>query len=90
MGWSRENVAMTRETMMIWFSSTKAVTAVAVAQQWERGKFELDDAVAKYIPEFGNRGKEAITIRHVLTHRGGFWHGRWRQPVVDRGRWQRT
>jgi CubicO group peptidase (beta-lactamase class C family) len=72
MGLSRENVAMTPETMMIWFSTTKAVTAVAVAQQWERGKFELDDPVAKYIPEFGNRGKEAITIRHVLTHRGGF------------------
>ncbi|MCG3160700.1 MAG: hypothetical protein JMDDDDMK_01769 [Acidobacteria bacterium] len=72
LGWSRENVAMTPETMMIWFSSTKAVTAVAVAQQWERGKFDLDDPVAKYIPEFGNRGKEAITIRHVLTHRGGF------------------
>lgn len=45
---------------------------MAVAQQWERGKFDLDDAVARYIPEFGNRGKEAITIRHVLTHRGGF------------------
>ncbi len=72
MGWSRTEVPMTPETMMIWFSSTKAVTAVAVAQQWERRKFELDDPVAKYIPEFGNRGKEAITIRHVLTHRGGF------------------
>lgn len=72
MGWSRENVPMSPSTMMIWFSSTKAVTAVAVAQQWERGKFELDDPVAKYIPEFGNRGKEKITIRHVLTHRGGF------------------
>lgn len=57
---------------MIWFSSTKAITAVAVAQQWERGKFDFDDPVAKYIPEFGNRGKEAVTIRHVLTHRGGF------------------
>jgi CubicO group peptidase (beta-lactamase class C family) len=72
LGWSHENVAMTPETMMIWFSSTKAVTAVAVAQQWERGKFELDESVARYIPEFGNRGKEAITIRHILTHRGGF------------------
>ena len=72
MGLSRQDVAMTPETMMIWFSSTKAVTAVAVAQQWERGKFELDDPVAKFIPEFGNRGKEAVTIRHVLTHRGGF------------------
>ncbi len=73
LGWSRlDTVPMTPETMMIWFSSTKPVTAVAVAQQWERGKFELDDPVAKYIPEFGNHGKEAITIRHVLTHRGGF------------------
>ena len=72
MGLSREGVPMTPDTMMIWFSSTKAVTAVAVAQQWERGKLELDDPVARYIPEFGNRGKEAVTIRHVLTHRGGF------------------
>ena len=72
MGLSRPDVPMTPETMMIWFSSTKAVTAVAVAQQWERGKFELDDPVSKYIPEFGTRGKGAITIRHVLTHRGGF------------------
>ncbi|MFN0119743.1 MAG: serine hydrolase domain-containing protein [Blastocatellia bacterium] len=72
LGQARADVPMTTDTMMIWFSSTKAITAVAVAQQWERGKFDLDDPVAKYIPEFGNRGKEAITIRHVLTHRGGF------------------
>lgn len=72
MGHARPDVAMTPETMMIWFSSTKAITAVAVAQQWERGKFNLDDPVATYIPEFGNKGKEAVTIRHVLTHRGGF------------------
>ena len=72
MGLSRTSVPMTTGTMMIWFSSTKTITAAAVAQQWERGKFELDDAVAKYIPEFGNRGKEAVTIRHILTHRGGF------------------
>ncbi|MBS1807789.1 MAG: beta-lactamase family protein [Acidobacteria bacterium] len=72
LGLSRADVPMTTDSMMIWFSSTKAITAVAVAQQWERGKFDLDDPVAKYIPEFGNRGKEAITIRHVLTHRGGF------------------
>lgn len=72
LGNARAEVPMTTDTMMIWFSTTKAITAVAVAQQWERGKFELDEPVAKYIPEFGNRGKEAITIRHVLTHRGGF------------------
>ena len=72
LGLSRADVPMTTDTMMIWFSSSKAITAVAVAQQWERGKLALDDPVAKYIPEFGKRGKEAITIRHVLTHSGGF------------------
>src|SRR5260370_31742024 len=57
---------------MLWMSSTKPITAIAIAQMWERGKVVLDDRVAKYIPEFGTRGKESITIRHVLTHSGGF------------------
>ena len=71
-GESRPGVAMTPDSLMVWYSMTKAVTAVAVAQQWERGKLELDDPVVKYIPEFGQNGKERVTIRHVLTHTGGF------------------
>ena len=57
--------------MMVWFSATKAVTSVAAAQQWERGRFDLDDRVATYIPEFGSKGKDVITIRHLLTHTAG-------------------
>jgi len=71
-GLAREGVAMTPDTIMLWMSSTKPITALAIAQVWERGKIALDDRVAKYIPEFGTRGKEPITIRHVLTHTGGF------------------
>ena len=71
-GLAREGVAMTPDTNMLWMSSTKPITALAIAQIWERGKIALDDRVAKYIPEFGTRGKESITIRHVLTHTGGF------------------
>jgi CubicO group peptidase (beta-lactamase class C family) len=37
----------------------------------ERGLVHLDDAVAEYIPEFGRNGKEAITLRQILTHRAG-------------------
>lgn len=59
------------DSVMLWFSSTKPLTAVAIAQQMERGKLGLDDRVQIYIPEFTN-GKEAATIRHVLTHTGGF------------------
>ncbi len=35
-------------------SQTKAITATAVMMLWEEGKFQLDDPIAKYIPEFGN------------------------------------
>jgi CubicO group peptidase (beta-lactamase class C family) len=63
---------MTVDTMMIWFSSTKAVTSVAAAKVWEGGGFDLDDPVAMHIPEFGRNGKEAVTVRHLFTHTAGF------------------
>ncbi|WP_419213523.1 serine hydrolase domain-containing protein [Maribacter sp. X9] len=34
-------------------SQTKAITATAVMMLWEEGKFQLDDKISKYIPEFG-------------------------------------
>ena len=70
-GQAKPGVDMTTDTMMVWFSATKAVTSVAAAQQWERGRFDLDDPVAKYIPEFGTKGKDRITIRHLFTHTAG-------------------
>ena len=89
-GLAREGVAMTPDTIMLWMSSTKPITAIAIAQMWERGKVALDDRVAKYIPEFGTGGKESITIRHVLTHTGGFrgavgaWtNDRWEQVIAQ-------
>jgi CubicO group peptidase (beta-lactamase class C family) len=71
-GEGRPGVAMTPETGMIWFSSTKGVTAVAMAMVWERGLAELDAPVVRYLPAFGANGKDAVTIRHCLTHTGGF------------------
>lgn len=35
-------------------SQTKAVTATAVMMLWEEGKFDLDDPISKFIPEFKN------------------------------------
>jgi CubicO group peptidase (beta-lactamase class C family) len=71
-GVARDGVAMTPDTITLWMSSIKPITVVAVARMWERGKIALDDPVASYIPEFGAWGKGIITIRHVLTHTGGF------------------
>ena len=63
---------MTAETINLWLSSGKPLTAVAILQQWERGRLELDDRVSKFLPEFAVGGKENVTIRHVLTHTAGF------------------
>ena len=71
LGESRRGVGMTRDTVMLWLSCTKPIGSVAIAQQWERGRLTLDDPVAKHIPEFGQNGKEGITIRHILTHTAG-------------------
>ena len=73
-GEARPGVAMTAATLLPWYSCTKAVTAVALLQQWDRGKVALDEPVATLIPEFAQAGKDAITLRHVLTHTGGFRH----------------
>ncbi len=71
-GDARPGVAMSTDTLQIWMSSSKPIAAVAMAQLWEQGKLALDDPVAKHIPEFGQKGKERVTVRHVLTHTGGF------------------
>jgi len=34
-------------------SQTKAITSTAVMMLWEEGKFQMDDPISKYIPEFG-------------------------------------
>lgn len=37
----------------------------------ERRQIELDAPVARYIPEFTGSGRDAVTVRHLLTHTGG-------------------
>jgi len=71
-GDAREGVPMTPDTIMLWLSSGKPVGGVALAQLWERSRLDLDTPVCRFIPEFGNKGKEAVTLRHLLTHTGGF------------------
>jgi CubicO group peptidase (beta-lactamase class C family) len=64
----RPGAPITPDTITLWLSSGKPLTAVAIAQLWERGLLDLDDPVARVIPEFAANGKEAITVRHLLTH----------------------
>lgn len=75
LGEARAGVPMTPQHLVIWFSMTKATVAVSVAKLWERGLIDLDARIADYVPEFGTKGKEAITVRHCLTHTAGFRSG---------------
>ena len=72
LGEARRGVALTTDSLMLWMSSVKPVTAVALLQLYERGLLELDDPVCRFVPEFASGGKEAVSLRHVLTHTGGF------------------
>ncbi|HEX9119631.1 MAG TPA: serine hydrolase [Terriglobales bacterium] len=78
--------AMTLDTIFDMASLTKCMaTAVAVMQLVQGGQVRLNDAVARYLPEFGTQGKQEITVRQLLTHYSGLpddldlkepWHGR--------------
>jgi len=59
------------ETIFPIWSVSKAVTATAVHIQAERGLIDYDAPLARYWPEYGTNGKDAVTVRHVLSHRAG-------------------
>jgi uncharacterized protein YbbC (DUF1343 family)/CubicO group peptidase (beta-lactamase class C family) len=64
--------AMTLDTVFDCASLTKVIaTTTAIMQFWEQGKFRMNDPVAKYLPEFGQNGKQDITIRQLLIHYSG-------------------
>ena len=51
---NQTNRSMKRDDIFRIASQTKAITATAVMQLWEEGKFRLDDPISNYIPEFKN------------------------------------
>ncbi len=71
-GEAAPGVPMRPDTVVRWLSAGKPVAAVAVAQLAGQGLVEYDRPVAEYVPEFEQNGKQAVTLRHVLTHTGGF------------------
>lgn len=59
------------DTPLLLFSAGKPFPALLVHLLAERGQLALDDPVARHWPEFGQHGKDRITIRQVLRHRAG-------------------
>jgi CubicO group peptidase (beta-lactamase class C family) len=81
------NKPMARDTIVQIFSMTKPVTGVALMKLYERGKFQLDDPLEMYVPEFANLKvyaglddagqpkyeglKRKPTMRDIMRHTAG-------------------
>jgi CubicO group peptidase (beta-lactamase class C family) len=65
-----------RDTLVTVFSTTKGMSAAAMAVAHARGLFSLDEPVASYWPEFAQAGKADVTVRQLLAHEAGL-------PVID-------
>jgi CubicO group peptidase (beta-lactamase class C family) len=81
---------MEKDTNCRFYSMTKPLTTVAAMMLWEKGRFQLDDPVSKYLPEFkgvkvyaGGKGDDLkladprrdMTIRDLMRHTSGLTYG---------------
>ncbi len=79
--------AMSRDDLFRLYSMTRPITSTAVMMLWEEGRFQLDDPISRYLPQFADQRVFAdagapdlartrprsgdITVRHLLTHTSG-------------------
>lgn len=54
----------------VW-STTKGLCALCLAMAVDRGLIDYGAPVSRYWPEYGVKGKVAITVEALLSHRGG-------------------
>ncbi|MFT5482891.1 MAG: CubicO group peptidase (beta-lactamase class C family) [Halieaceae bacterium] len=76
-----EQTPWNEDTMAPSFSTTKGVASTLLHVFADRGAINYDARVADYWPEFGQNGKENITVRQVLSHQSGLYHIR---QMIDR------
>lgn len=62
---------ITPDTPMFLASAGKMFTAVGILQLVEKGKVRLDDPLSSYLPDYPNKEMGKVTIRQLLSHRGG-------------------
>jgi CubicO group peptidase (beta-lactamase class C family) len=63
--------AASGDAMFLLGSISKPINVTAVMTLFDQGKFQLDDRVKTFLPPFTGDGRDAVTIRHLLTHVSG-------------------
>lgn len=71
MDFDSEAAPVTPDSVFRIASVTKPMSCCGVAKLIERGQIDLDYAVAEYVPEFAQNGKEEVLVRHCFTHSSG-------------------
>jgi CubicO group peptidase (beta-lactamase class C family) len=68
---ARREHPWTDDTLVPIWSATKGPGSACVLHVLQEGKIEIDRPVAEFWPEFGQAGKETITIAQLLSHQAG-------------------
>ncbi len=63
--------ANSENAMFLLGSISKPINITSLMALFDQGAFTLDDPVKKFIPQFTGSGRDAVTIRHLLTHVSG-------------------
>ncbi len=90
LGEARPGTPMTPNSIALWMSMGKPLTAALVAKLVDQDILKVDQHVADWIDGFEVGGKGDVTIAHVLTHTGGFrnvgsnWSSEPWAKVIDR------
>ena len=77
-GEASPGVPMYADTVMLWRSAGKPITATAVLQAWQSGLISLDSGLQDYLPEAAGTQLADVTIRQMLCHSSGI-------PITDTG-----
>jgi CubicO group peptidase (beta-lactamase class C family) len=82
LGWTGDSPSVTADrTIYDLASLTKVVgTGTAAMVLYDEGRLDLDAPVSRYLPAFSGGSKDAVTVRHLLTHHSGLPAGKqlWR------------
>jgi CubicO group peptidase (beta-lactamase class C family) len=63
--------AQTEHAMFLLGSISKPITVTALMTLFDRGEFNLDDPLKKFIPQFKGDRRDQVTMQHLLTHVSG-------------------
>jgi CubicO group peptidase (beta-lactamase class C family) len=60
-----------RDTLVLVWSATKGMAAACTLHALQTARISPLDPIIRFWPEFGQKGKERITVADVLSHRAG-------------------